>query len=266
MSDILSYDNYAKIATEGFELPYVVELKRKNQKLLFYGSEHINNPEHIQFQDIESRWNSFLASETNPLALVEGRFDEVKVEDTQDRTTSIVAGGEAQFVVHLARRDSVPVVSPEPELVTEANKLASEFGEDQVVFFYFMRQLSWWNGFSKKPDMLKEVTAMLDIMQKSLQWEGVDFSLDRMETIHQQLFNKQLDLGDIQWIYDATTPMTQDNVTNVIARRSGELRDEHILQEVQKHWRQGRSLFLIFGSGHAVRLEPAVRKLVNALR
>ncbi len=261
MSDILSYDTYAKIAARGFELPYVVELEPENQKLLFYGAEHTNNPDDPQFQDIERRWNLFMTSATNPLALVEGRFDEVKVEDTQDRTTSIVAGGEAQFVVHLARRDSVPVTSPEPELATEANELAIEFGQNKVLFFYFMRQLSWWNGFSEKPDMHKEATAMLNIMQKSLQWQDVDFSLDEMETIHQRLFNKPLNWDDMQWIYDVTTPMTQNYVTNVISRRSGELRDEHILSEVQKHWRQGRSLFLIFGSAHAIRLEPALRKI-----
>jgi len=86
-------------------------------RFCFYGSDHINDPDHSQFQDIENCWNTFIIQVTNPIALVEGRFDEVKDEDTKDRTQSIIDGGEAQFVGHLARRDGVPVASPEPDRV-----------------------------------------------------------------------------------------------------------------------------------------------------
>jgi len=262
MADILTYDEYAEIEAKGFKLPYIVEVAHGNQNLLFYGSDHLNNPDHPQFQDIENRWNNFVTDAANPVALVEGRFDEVKEEDTADRNKSIIDGGEAQFVVHLARRDNVPVDSPEPDRVWEANELAKEFGRDKVIFYYFIRQLSWWSRFTDKPDVPKEATAMLELMKKSYQWEDVDFSLEGMESIHQELFNKPLNWDDTQWIYDVTTPTPQDYVTNVIARRSGELRDEHILQEIQKYWHEGKSPFLIFGSAHAIRLEPALRKLV----
>lgn len=145
MSNILSYDEYARIETEGFQRPYIVEAGSGNHKILFYGSDHVNDPNHPQFQDIENRWNTFITQTKSPIALVEGRFDEVNAADTQDRTKSIVDGGEAQFVVHLARRDNVQVDSPEPDRVWEANELAKEFGKDKVVFYYFIRQLSWWS-------------------------------------------------------------------------------------------------------------------------
>lgn len=263
MNGILSSEEYAKIEAKGFKLPYVVELSKNHQRLLFYGSDHLNNPEHPQFQDIENRWNTFITQAAHPIALVEGRFDEVKEEDTQDRTKSIIEGGEAQFVVHLARRDSVPVESPEPDRIWEANELANEFGRDKVVFYYFIRQLSWWSRFTEKPNAQKEAATMLKLMKKSYQWEDVDFSLGGMESIHQKLFHKPLDWGNTRWIYDVTTPTSQKHITNTLARRSGELRDEHILKETQKHWQEGKSPFLIFGSGHAIRLEPALRELVN---
>lgn len=259
--DILSYDQYAEIEKRGFTTPYIVEIQQAGQSLIFYGSEHTNNPEHPQFQDIEERWKTFIGNVTKPIALVEGRFDEVPDADTKDKPTSIVDGGEAQFVVHLARKDGVEVASPEPDRVWEANELAKEFGRDNVVFYYFIRQVGWWNRFTEKPDVQSEAKKMLGLMEKSYGWDDVDFSTERMAAIHEELFAKPLDWDYTQWIYDITTPTPQDYVTNELARRSGELRDEYILEQIMNYWRAGKSPFLVFGSAHAIRLEPALNKL-----
>jgi len=260
--DILSYDQYAEIEKRGFTTPYLVEITRPSQSLLFYGSEHTNNPTHPQFQDIEERWNRFVTSTSEPIALVEGRFDEVSESETNDRTTSITNGGEAQFLVHLARKDGVEVDSPEPDRVWEANELAKEFGRDNVVFYYFIRQMGWWNRFTEKPDIQTEANKMLQLMEKSYQWDDVDFSTERMAAIHAELFDKPLAWDDTKWVYDITTPTPQDYITNELARRSGELRDDYILKQITDYWQAGKSPFLVFGSAHAIRLEPALRKVL----
>ncbi|MBP7767101.1 hypothetical protein KA068_01095 [Candidatus Saccharibacteria bacterium] len=261
--DILSYDQYAEIEQRGFELPFIIEVQQPSKHLLFYGSEHTNDPKHPQFQDIEERWNDFVENTASPIALVEGRFDEVSEAETKDKAKSIVEGGEAQFVVYLARKDGVEVVSPEPDRLWEANELAKEFGRDNVTFYYFIRQLGWWNRFTEKPDVQSEAKKMLGLMGKSYKWDDVDFSIERMAAIHDELFGKPLSWDDTQWIYDITTPTPQDYVTNELARRSGELRDEYILERITKYWNAGKSPFLVFGSAHAIRLEPALRKLTS---
>lgn len=263
MSDILSYDQYADIERRGFDMPYVVEAGHQTQKIVFYGSEHTNNPEHPQFQDIEGRWSKFVAETSRPIALVEGRFDETSEVETKDRIRSIVDGGEAQFVVHLARRDGVEAVCPEPDRLWEANELAKEFGRDNVVFYYFIRQIGWWNRFSEKPDIKLQANKMLELMKNAYEWGDVNFSIERMESIHEELFGKPLPWDDTQWIYDITTPTPTDYITNQLSRRSGELRDEYILKQIEQYWQAGKSPFAVFGSAHAIILEPALKKLTN---
>jgi hypothetical protein len=264
--NILSYDEYAEIEKQGFDMPYVVEVGQGSRRLLFYGSEHTNDPEHAQFQDLEERWKRFTSETSQPIALVEGRFDGVPENETIDMATSIKSGGEAQFVVHLARRDDVEVVSPEPDRVWEANELAKEFGRDNVTFYYFIRQVGWWNRFTEKPDIKAEAAKMLELMKSAYKWDDVDFSVERMEAIHQELFGKSLSWDDTQWVYDITTPTPIDYVTNEISRRSGELRDEYILHQVEQYWQSGKSSFAVFGSAHAIRLEPALRKIAEQSR
>jgi|GEM_PF-1870083 len=261
---ILTYDQYAAIEKRGFAMPYIVEVECADQKLLFYGSEHTNDPAHPQFQDIEKRWRTFVAEAKRPIALVEGRFDEVPEKETASSTTSIIDGGEAQFVVHLARRDGIAVVSPEPDRAWEANQLATAFGRDSVVFYYFVRQIGWWQRIAKKPNIRAEAATILRLMQKAYQWNNVDFSIKRMTQIHKELFGKPFAWDDAQWLYDITTPVPPDYLTNKIARRSGELRDEYILGQIARYWHAGRSPFAIFGAAHAIRLEPALQKLHNS--
>ncbi len=261
--NILSYDQYAEIEKHGFDLPYIVEVGHDKHRLLFYGSEHTNNPEHAQFQDIEKRWKQFTSETSQPIALVEGRFDEVAENETGDRTISIKNGGEAQFIVHLARRDGFEVVSPEPDRVWEANELAKEFGRDKVIFYYFVRQVSWWNRFTEKPDINIEAAKMLNLMKSAYSWDDVNFSIEGMQAIHQELFNKPLSWDDAQWIYSITSPTPADQVTNRIARRTGELRDEYILRQIKQYWQSGKSPFAVFGSAHAIRLEPALLKITD---
>lgn len=260
---ILSYDQYAKIEKQGFDIPYVVEAGHGNHRILFYGSEHTNNPEHSQFQDLDERWKRFRAEAEQPIALVEGRFDEVPESETKDRVASILNGGEAQFVVYLARKDSVEVASPEPDRIWEANQLANEFGRDRVAFYYFIRQVGWWNRFTEKPDVRAEAATMLELMGEAYDWDDVDFSIERMEAIHHEMFGKQLSWDDIRWVYDITTPTQTNHINNRLSRRSGELRDEYILKQIEQYWQVGRSPFAVFGSAHTIRLEPALRKMTE---
>ncbi|HSX33592.1 MAG TPA: hypothetical protein VLF91_04620 [Candidatus Saccharimonadales bacterium] len=258
-NQILTYDQYAERERQGFSLPYVVEIAGTGQSLLFYGAEHTNDLDHPQFADIERRWGQFITSNQAPIALVEGRFNELSAAETGDRAAAIVQGGEAQFLVYLARRDGVAVVSPEPDRLAEANELAKEFGRENVMFFYVMRQLSWWHRLKEQPNLTAETTSMLQLMQGLYKWNDVDFSVEGVEAAHAKLFGKPLPWADRRWAYRITTPVYKDYVTNQLSRRSGELRDRHIFEEIMRYWRQGKSPFLVFGSAHAIQLEPALQ-------
>lgn len=258
---ILTQDEYADIEAKGFSLPYLVTINTPKQSVLFYGSKHTNDTSDPQFNDIEKRWNEFIEKHTNPIALVEGHFDEISEAGTKDREQSIIEGGEAQFVVHLARRDGIPVESPEPDRVWEANQLAAEFGRDNVLLFYFMRQLAWWDRLTQKPDATLESEKMLKNMHDVFNWDDVDFSLERIKLLHAKQLKRPFTWSNATWTYDITTPATKDYITNVISRRSGEIRDKYILKQIKKHWNQQRSPFIIFGSSHAICIEPALRNL-----
>lgn len=259
---ILSYDQYAEAVERGIDLPYIIEIKVPNQKLLFYGSEHTSDPGHPQFRDLEERWGRFIAETDQSIVLVEGQFDEAPPEQTRERLQSIVDGGEAQFMVYLARRDGIGVISPEPDKVWEANRLAEEFGRNAVTLYYLVRLVGWRSGSTDISTIKAEAARMLKIMQETHGWDDVDFGIEGMGVIHEQLFGKPFSWNDSQWNDDITAPTSVDHVTNRISRRSGDLRDRYILGQIERYWRAGKSPFTVFGSSHAIRLEPALRKLI----
>jgi hypothetical protein len=73
--EILSYDQYAELEEQGISMPYVVEVKQGTQRIVNYGAEHTNDPNHPQFADMERRWRSFRKSVARPIVLVEGHWD-----------------------------------------------------------------------------------------------------------------------------------------------------------------------------------------------
>lgn len=259
-SDILSYDQYAEIAPRLQDGTYVLEIQQADQCMLFYGSCHATDVEHPEFQDMEERWQKFITKWPQPVALVEGNFDQAPFDETVDAEEAIKAGGELEFLVHLARKDGIELASPEPDRAGEANEVAKSFDRSTVAFFYFIRQIGAWISMHKKPGIRAEATRLLGIMKETYQWDDIDLSIEAMEAIHQQLFGKALPWDDGEWIDTIVTPATTDFVTNEIARTSGEVRDEHILDQIIGYWKAGKSPFIVFGSAHAIRLEPALRR------
>lgn len=260
-NEILTYDQYGEIERAGLVLPHVIEVVTDEQHLTFFGSDHTNNPAHPQFAELESRWATFCAEVANPIALVEGYSDELPEDATVDKTASIVAGGESQCMVYLARSSNVPVRSPEPDKIWLATQLADQFGKDKMALYYFVLQLSWWNRLTEVPDIRARVGGLLEYLQQTYPSEEVDFSIEGMQELHTKIFGRPLDLYNHTHLNDITTPSRTDFVTNLISRRSGELRDENILEEIENYWAGGYSPFAVYGGAHAVRLEPALRKL-----
>ncbi len=94
--------------------------------------------------------------------------------------------------------------------------------------------------------------------QENSGWEDFNFSIDHMIAIHNKKYNHEFDpIVCKECCYKMSNPSL-----NPVSSESSLIRDEHIVLEIKKNWDQGKSLFVIYGSGHAIVQEPALRKLL----
>ena len=78
-----------------------------------------------------------------------------------------------------------------------------------------------------------------------------------------EIFNQKLDINDKKIFSEITTPVTITSRINELSRSQSVYRNEYILDQIEKYWNDEYNIFIIYGAGHAVMQEPAIRSLIN---
>lgn len=241
----------------GDPAPYVLQCHNKDQLLVFIGSAYCNEPNDPQFDVIRHEWARFVEMTTSDrrMALTEGGIWPVE----QDETTAIQLHGELGLLAFLADQARVSVATPEPPQSEEGDFLLQQFSAEEIMYYYFARQIPQWHRMTQRPDFRSYMQHTLDGYQAALGW-NFDFSVDNMIGIHAQLFDRVFDEGDEEFFADQArfgneTPIQQ------VSQASVEFRDRHIARELLRYWNQGLSIFSVYGSHHAYVLEPMIREL-----
>lgn len=138
--------------------------------------------------------------------------------------------------------------------------ILSEFSPEEVEYYYFARIVYQWGNMEEpKPDFSTYVSNFLKGDKHISKWEDFDFSLENMKKIHHSLFGTDFNENDTDFFYSIVNPVELNTVVNKVARASSIYRDEHIIGEIKSYQEQGYSIFIQYGSSHAVMQEPALK-------
>jgi len=257
-SDLMSYAEYS---SKEYFAPYTYHLSNGDQHLYFFGSRHTYNPDDEQISKLEVFWAEFevVTKGVQRKLLMEGG----KRAILNSKKEAIETGGEIQYAVFLASQSGISTESPEPPASHWFQELAKKFSKDAVAYYDFARTCYQWNQMDVRPGFESYVASFIGSNVKNSGWNDYDFSLEHMREIHHQLFGTDFKEDDKEFFYDVINPTTSFSIINEVSRADDEgIRDTYILSEIEQYWREGNSLFIIYGLQHAVILEGALRKLV----
>jgi hypothetical protein len=248
-------DVYQKQHREKFVYPYFYKIVKKDQFFYFIGPHHIFDPKDKQIKIIKEKWNEFLevAKKQNCIVLVEG--GERPILKTEKE--AVLKHGEPGILTYLADKENVQVISPEPDEAEEIQVLSKKFGKEKTIYYYFARMVAQWNRFTKKPKFEKYLGDHLKTYEKMLNWKGFNFTIPHMIKIHDNIHDHKFDKANYDCFNNDSSPMN----TNVCAA-SGRHRNLYILSVILDLWKKGKNIFIVYGSGHAITLEPALKKLL----
>jgi len=226
--------------------PYIVEIETQDGgALLFYGSEHTQNPYDPQIVDIQTRWNAFQPT----VALVESRLGFF----IQGFQNPIKEYGEMGWAFSLARKDKVIAYTWEAPREREIQYALKEYSKEQVALFYILRPYFSNFRFGKPDD--PDAVAEGYIRERS-DYPGIEntiSSVEQIDAIWQRDFPDETD-----W-RDTSDQFGLPGYLEDIAVRTNEARDEHFARVIIDMVQKGERVFAIAGSSHAVKLEPALR-------
>ncbi len=250
-------ETYQKFHIDGKPDPYFYEIAGKDSRILFYiGVQHILDPKNPQNQFIKEKWNEFLerTKGRNRIALNEGG-NGVRVTD---ESSAITQFGEVGLLVWLANQSNVDVYSPEPDRKKELEELEKRFSREDIAYYYLARSVDYWHKFQIKPDLEEYMEKYFAMYRDLTNWEGFEFSMKKLEKLHNQRHNHSFDPENKQCFYESSAPSK-----NPVASASSHIRDASVVREIEALWNQDKCIFIIFGSGHFITQRPALEALLK---
>jgi hypothetical protein len=255
--------------------PYIFELRTKDNALCFFGASHTRDAKHPVFPEIKK--NFF---ELHPdLVLVEGmgsvrgthraafleRLNALSTEEAVERL------GESGFTIKLAAEHGIEWASPEPPFGQLYEHLLTQgFTKDDLLAWEVLHILPQYNRLPRKEGFPDYVAGYLSRLQQVTRWHNFDYSYDRAIRLGEALLGTQIDVENepralafidpIPWSEEAKT----QTALNRISEATSVFRDRHIVREIASAMRTHHRIYVVYGSSHAVMLEPALRTLFGA--
>ena len=256
---LMSYDQYSKIE---HETPYFYIYKSKDKSIYYFGSSHSHDPNHPQFNLLKEKWNEFHYKTRDEKTVVILEAHEIpNREETLER--SIIKYGESGAGAYLAYESRSSIILGEPETDNIINYLLKNFSKEEILFWYECQAIKFWQDHKRNRSIQEFLSSHTDRYRELLKWPDLIISIDFINTIYREIFNKELNIDDEKIFSQITTPVTIKSRINELSRDQSVYRNEYILDQIEKYWDDGYNIFIIYGAGHAFMQEPVIRSLLS---
>lgn len=251
------YQGFAKRGERSW--PYLLEYTNNHQILIFFGCKHSTDLADSQWPVLEAKWTAFATNDNDKKVLIYERQDFDIKDETRD--SALAKYSESGLAVWLAVQSEVLYVSGEPQMIAEIEHLKKRFSIPEIVTYYFARQMLQWltRDSQMEPDWRIYATNTLNKYATLGCWENAKLELEVVLDWFKTVYGKEFDSKDRQTLYNLSDP-SQSKISSA----SGVFRDEHLFQKIKAKWQAGYDVFVVYGTGHAIVLEPALRKLSNS--
>jgi hypothetical protein len=258
---LLSDEEYQKrFAHNNYPTPYVYTLRAGEQVLVYFGTRHSRDLDDVQWAKLKTCWKDFFeTAKTKRIIFLEGGKIPQSFEDSwQD---AIRKYGESGALVSLSRGTNTEITWPDLSISEEARRLLEKYELSLVAYYIFARSAGSWLRTGTMGTFDEIITKAAVATSHRISEAPSD--VKSYAAIHKHIFGNPLDESQKDVLIRASAPVYHDSAVNDVARASSRLRNEHIVIETERYWKDGYSIFLLFGSAHAVIQEPSLRDMIE---
>lgn len=255
---LLPREKFAEAQNKWGKSPIMMEIENDRQSLLYFGANHSLDPKNHQYPILKEYWEGFLkkTKDRERIILIEGGLRPLAIDED-----SAVKNAEAGYITFISKSSNTPISSPDIN-EDELSKILPDLNKEEFLLYWFLVLVDTYQRFADpKPDFNKYFDNWCKYQQGKEMWKGIEISFDHLINQYKNIIGKDFSVEESQNIH--TNPNITSTIINEIARRSSDARDENIVQEILKYWNEGKSIFIVFGNGHLIIQEPALRKILK---
>ena len=181
-----------------------------------------------------------------------------KLEESED--SAITKSSEGGFITFLANGNT-PIISPDGSM----DDLFTKFTDIDLKEALLYKFLSYVDGYHRIADPRPEFTEWSQNWVKNQMkldlWKGMNVSLESLKSLYKEIIGRDFNENESQ--NNLVNPNRTDSKINMLARRLSDFRDLNIVNEIEKYWKKGKSIFVVFGRGHLIIEKPALKELLE---
>ncbi len=262
------YRNHPFANTED-ERSYVFEINSGEKKIFYYGSSHTNESNDLIFKEIKKEFDRI-----NPdIVYIEGwqsinnKKDAVREFVKKESLDETKLEGENHFTLKLGIDAGKDFESPEPDFSKEIVYLLEKgFSKKDIFFFYIYRDIDQYQRQHKErklEECKKYIESEFKIFRRDSGWDGAELDLLEKEIV------AELDVHNVDKYHLQVDPIPWEGqpqtVLNEVSRNSSHFRDEYIFERITEGLKKYNTIFVVYGSAHAVKQESALRALFEKI-
>lgn len=223
-----------------------------------FGCRHSRDPQDPQVDLVRRDFAVFIETTTAPnrIAFVEGGGWPVAATDVQ----TIESYGEAAYLTLLAGQYGVQATSADASIESSVAHLREAYPDNLIAYHLVARQLT---------SEIEELTARVTHadVEKAFQRLPRTLRSNMPRTLaetHARLYGGQLVGCATDFFLQVSDPTKVSGPSNSVARSLSIYRDTLMAQAIIEKWREGLSVFALFGFSHVIMQRPLIDRALGA--
>lgn len=242
--------------------PYVIDLKNGQKELIFIGCDHSNNPIENQFAEIQSNFNR----QKPQIAYNEGG----QLSDSlhfESKEMAILQKGESGFLKFLSDSAGIKMLNGDISDSLEFVIMLKKYPKQDLFLYYIMERLiiPYLNkAYGNRPfEELYKLALQRWFIEPGFPLNMDERSLDYFKQLYQQKMGRPFVLEINKDNFEKFDYVNGGDCKYCqIGRNSKMTRDSVLLNKLAMALTNYDRVFVTFGLGHALAIEPALRQLM----
>ena len=274
---MISCRNYKTNKTENYELisyldikvdnkgnlpqvPYVIDLQKNNKHLIVVGTLHSRDTTNDMFSEIEKIFNKLKPE----IAINEGG----QITKTfPNKNSAILKNGETGLLKFLCDKQNIKMLNGDMPDKKEFAELETYYSKDEILFFFaserFVLPYTYWNEKGDLDSLYESELIKGYLISEGIKLTSEENQFSYYKSLYKKYFKKEFNIDNIN--SDDFSPIRNTHHFCEIARKSKELRDKYLIQQIEKQLKYYDKVLVVFGGWHILAIEPALTQVINKI-
>lgn len=245
--------------------PYIIEFKNENKMIVFCGVNHLTDDTDIDnpmFTKIEEKFFAFKPD----ISVNEG--GDISKKMYASKRDALLKDGEIGLTKILCDSLKIKTVDGDPTIDFEFKELLKTYSKGEFLAYIVTERLMWslkGQHITDSVEIEKRYNVFIQnyiIKKGGIALTKTEQAFSFYKSNYELLLKRPFNILELE----PTNPFDPNGKFQKIGRASKEIRDQFLIQTVDKLLNSNNKIFIVFGGWHLLTCKPGLEEVINRKR